>query len=99
MVGEDESKRKPLKVKEIERTWLDMGQLCDYLGISQSQSYNLRRRGLPYCKIGKSVRFDKRKVDKFITKYEVRERPAEEVLAELGLGVVTEDRTRGRDAR
>lgn len=99
MTEEHESKRKPLKVKEIERTWLDMGQLCDYLGISQSQSYNLRRRGLPYCKVGKLVRFDKRKVDKFITKYEVRERPAEEVLAELRSGVLTADTTRGRDVR
>ena len=74
------------KLREVERIWLDTGELCDYLGISQSQSYELRKRGQPYVKVGKLVRFDKRAVDRFMKKREVREKPVEEVLGELGLG-------------
>lgn len=72
-----------MKLREVEKIWLDTGQLCDYLSISESQSYQLRKLGLPYCKVGKLVRYDKREVDRFVKKREVREKPAEEVLAEL----------------
>ena len=83
MTKEGNLERKPLRLREIEPIWLDTEQLCEYLSISRGQSYELRKQGLPYCKIGKLVRFDKRKVDRFMRNHEVRDRPAEDVLSEL----------------
>ena len=80
---EPDIRRKPVKLREVERIWLDTRQLCDYLGISESQSYQLRKQGLPYCKVGKLVRYDKREVDRFLKKREVRDRAVEEALSEL----------------
>ena len=68
---------KPVELKSVDRMWLDTRQLCDYLGISQSQSYKLRKQGLPFVKLGKLVRFDKRAVDRFMKKHEVRQGAAE----------------------
>jgi len=78
-----EVRQKPVKLREVEKIWLDTGQLCEYLSICESQSYQLRKQGLPYCKVGKLVRYDKREVDRFIKRREVRERPTDETLSEL----------------
>ena len=93
--SDTDSAREPLKLRVVERIWLDTRELCDYLGISESQSYQLRKQGLPYCKVGKLVRFDKREVDRFMKGHQVRERPAEEVVAVLrSKPIVSRDMTR-----
>jgi len=78
-------RQKPVKLREVEKIWLDTRQLCEYLGICESQSYQLRKQGLPYCKVGKLVRYDKREVDRFLKRREVREKTTDETLSELGL--------------
>jgi hypothetical protein len=78
-----DARQRPAKLREVEKIWLDTGQLCEYLSICESQSYQLRKQGLPYCKVGKLVRYDKREVDRFIKRREVRERSMDETLSEL----------------
>ena len=72
------------KLKEVERIWLDTKELCDYLRIGSTTLDELRKQGLPFVKLGRLVRFDKRQVDRFMKAREVRNKPVEEVLGELG---------------
>jgi excisionase family DNA binding protein len=41
-------------------------ELCEWLRVSRSKVMSLRKEGMPFIKIGKSVRFDKEEVEKWL---------------------------------
>lgn len=47
-------------------TYLSEKELCEWLKISRSKAVNLRKEGMPFIKLGKSVRFDKEEVEKWL---------------------------------
>lgn len=47
-------------------TYLSEKELCEWLKISRSKAVSLRKEGLPFMKLGKSVRFDKEEVEKWL---------------------------------
>ncbi len=46
--------------------YLTEKELCDWLKISRSKAVSMRKEGMPFLKIGKSVRFDKEQVEKWL---------------------------------
>ncbi len=47
-------------------TYLTEKELCEWLKISRSKAVSLRKEGMPFIKLGKSVRFDKEKVEEWL---------------------------------
>ncbi len=41
-------------------------ELCDWLKISPNTANNWRRKGLPYLRVGNTVRYDKEEVQKWL---------------------------------
>ncbi len=48
--------------------YLTENQLCDWLKISRSTAIRLRKEGMPFIKIGKSIRYNKDKVQDWLEK-------------------------------
>ncbi|SDB47218.1 DNA binding domain-containing protein, excisionase family [Streptococcus henryi] len=51
--------------------FLNKRQTCDYLGISNNTLDLWISMGLPYIKIGKSIRFNKDSVNQWMTRLEI----------------------------
>lgn len=51
--------------------FLNKRQACDYLGISNNTLDLWISMGLPYIKIGKSIRFNKESVNQWMTRLEI----------------------------
>ena len=63
-------------MREIERRWLNVRELAQYLGTTPKAIYGLTERGvIPRAKLGGRLKFDRRKIDRLLEKSEVR--PAE----------------------
>ncbi|WP_084524426.1 helix-turn-helix domain-containing protein [Lutispora thermophila] len=41
-------------------------ELCEWLKISHNTANNWRRKGLPYIRVGNTVRYDKEQVQKWL---------------------------------
>ena len=41
-------------------------ELCEWLKVSRSKVISLRKEGMPFIKLGKSIRFDKEEVEKWL---------------------------------
>ncbi|HEK9074758.1 TPA: helix-turn-helix domain-containing protein [Streptococcus suis] len=50
----------------IESPYLNKQQACNYLGISNNTLDSWIQQGLPYIKIGKSIRFNKQSIDTWL---------------------------------
>ena len=50
----------------IESPYLNKKQTCDYLGISNNTLDSWIQRGLPSIKIGKTIRFNKDAIDRWL---------------------------------
>ena len=50
----------------IESPFLNKQQTCNYLGISNNTLDNWIKKGLPIIRIGKTVRFDKTEVNRWL---------------------------------
>lgn len=50
----------------IESPYLNKQQACNYLGISNNTLDSWIQQGLPYIKIGKSIRFNKQAIDTWL---------------------------------
>ena len=50
----------------IDSPYLNKQQACQYLGISNNTLDNWIQKGLPYIKIGKSIRFHKETIDTWL---------------------------------
>lgn len=47
-------------------TYLTERELCDWLKVSRTKVSSLRKEGMPFVKLGKSVRYDKDKIEKWM---------------------------------
>ncbi len=58
----------------MEKRLLNIKEASEYLGIPKGSLYKLVwQRRIPFVKIGKALRFDKEKIDKWIEKNTVEE--------------------------
>jgi len=58
----------------MEKRLLNIKEVSKYLGIPKGSLYKLVwQRRIPFVKIGKALRFDKEKIDKWIEKNTVEE--------------------------
>lgn len=53
---------------------LNLEELLELLSISRSKFYELKKEGIPYYKIGKTIRFNRTKVLEWLEKYEVSDK-------------------------
>lgn len=59
-----------LRNNKLDSPYLNKKQTCDYLGISNNTLDTWITKGLPTIKIGKTVRFDKHEIHKWIKRLE-----------------------------
>ena len=53
----------------MEKKWLNKNELKEYVGFSIGKIDSMMRNNeISYSKVGKSVRFDKNSIDKFLNK-------------------------------
>ncbi|MCW6663784.1 helix-turn-helix domain-containing protein [Aerococcaceae bacterium NML190073] len=52
----------------LESPYLNKAQACNYLGISNNTLDSWIQKGLPTIKIGKTVRFNKSEIDRWLCK-------------------------------
>lgn len=57
---------KQIHHRNIDNSYLNKKQACDYLGISNNTLDEWIRKGLPMIKIGKTVRFNKQSIDAWL---------------------------------
>lgn len=55
-----------LNNRNLESPFLNKQQTCDYLGISNNTLDSWIRKGLPVIRIGKTVRFDKAEINRWL---------------------------------
>ncbi|HFZ6456377.1 TPA: helix-turn-helix domain-containing protein [Streptococcus agalactiae] len=55
-----------LNNSNLESPFLNKQQTCDYLGISNNTLDSWIRKGLPVVRIGKTVRFDKTEINRWL---------------------------------
>ena len=55
-----------LKTSNIESPYLNKQQACEYLGISNNTLDEWIKKGLPVIRIGKTVRFNKTEVNRWL---------------------------------
>jgi len=54
----------------IDRKYMNLEQLKEFLGVNHQTVYNFRRLwGLPYIKIGSTVRYDRDEVERWMAGY------------------------------
>ena len=58
--------REQLDKSGIDSPYLNKQQTCDYLGISNNTLDSWIQRGLPSIKIGKTIRFNKDAIDRWL---------------------------------
>ncbi|MCY6957891.1 helix-turn-helix transcriptional regulator [Clostridium brassicae] len=58
----------------MEKRFLTAKEVAEMLGVAQSTVYNLKKEGLPYFKIGGSIKFDKEEVLQWIDKCKVSDK-------------------------
>ena len=52
--------------------WLNPIQLLEYISISIKTQNRLRSEGkIPYCKVGRQVRYNRHEIDKWLTDHKV----------------------------
>ncbi|VTY18157.1 helix-turn-helix transcriptional regulator [Streptococcus anginosus] len=57
-----------LNNSNLESPFLNKQQTCDYLGISNNTLDSWIQKGLPTIRIGKTVRFDKNEINRWMQK-------------------------------
>ncbi|WP_270211875.1 helix-turn-helix domain-containing protein [Streptococcus anginosus] len=57
-----------LNNSNLESPFLNKQQACDYLGISNNTLDSWIQKGLPTIRIGKTVRFDKNEINRWMQK-------------------------------
>lgn len=55
-----------LKNSNLESPYLNKQQACNYLGISNNTLDSWIKKGLPTIRIGKTVRFDKKEIHRWL---------------------------------
>lgn len=50
----------------MEKRYLNSEEACKFLNVSIATLYRLKKEGLPYFKLGGSLRFDKSDLEKWI---------------------------------
>lgn len=58
----------------MEKQFLTAKEVSEILGVAQSTVYRLKKQGLPYLKIGGSVKFDKKDLMAWIEKCKVSDK-------------------------
>jgi excisionase family DNA binding protein len=57
----------------MERRFVGIDELAKYLGMSKNTvRYWVFTRQIPYCKIGRSVRFEKQEIDNWVNNKKVK---------------------------
>ena len=51
---------------KIDTQYITTEQLCEWLKIHKNTANNWRRKGMPYIKIGNTVRYDKEAIQKWL---------------------------------
>lgn len=62
------------KITYMEKEILNVDEACELLSISRRKLYKLKKEGLPYIKLGGSIRFDKEKVLEWVRQFEVSDK-------------------------
>ena len=57
-----------LDINEITNHYLNKKQTCDYLNISNNTLDSWNKQGLPCIKVGKTVRFSKTEINRWLQK-------------------------------
>jgi predicted DNA-binding transcriptional regulator AlpA len=69
----------------IERKYMNLEELKDFLGVNHQTVYNFRRAwGLPYIKIGATVRYDRDEVIEWMAQHRCVDQGAVRNLAAVG---------------
>lgn len=50
----------------MEKEFITTKELCAWLKISNNTANNWRRKGLPYVKVGNTIRYDRQAVEKWL---------------------------------
>jgi excisionase family DNA binding protein len=59
-----------------ERRYLTLEELKEYLGVNHQTIYNFRRQwGLPYIKIGTTVRYDRHEIESWMAQHRCVDEP------------------------
>lgn len=53
---------------------LNAKEACEFLSISRTKLYELKKEGLPYYKIGKAIRFNRKDILEWLKKYETSDK-------------------------
>lgn len=51
------------------KQFLNTKEACELLGVSRTKLYELKKEGLPYIKLGGSLRFDKDQVIEWVRQF------------------------------
>jgi len=71
----------------MDRKYMNLDELKDFLGVNHQTIYNFRRLwGLPYIKIGSVVRYDRDEVVAWMGSFRHVESAEPEILAATGTG-------------
>ena len=57
---------KKLHHSNLESPFLNKQQACHYLGISNNTLDSWIKKGLPYIRVGKTIRFDKSEINRWL---------------------------------
>jgi predicted DNA-binding transcriptional regulator AlpA len=69
----------------IERKYMNLDELKEFLGVNHQTVYNFRRFwGLPYIKIGATVRYDRDEIMAWMAQYRCVDTEAMAKLAAVG---------------
>lgn len=55
---------------KINSEYITTEQLCEWLKIHENTAYNWRKLGMPYVKVGNTVRYDKEAIKKWLESQE-----------------------------
>jgi len=62
-----------MRKNEVQQRFMDIHDASRYLGMTEkSLRYKVEARRLPFAKIGKSIRFDRLELDRFIARNTVQ---------------------------
>ncbi|MCR4436134.1 MAG: helix-turn-helix domain-containing protein [Clostridiales bacterium] len=59
----------------MEKEFITTKELCVWLKISNNTANNWRRKGLPYVKVGNTIRYDRQAVEKWLYGKEEKNEP------------------------
>lgn len=55
------------------RVWFNSQGVCDYLCISNATLEKWRAAGMPYCRVGRCLRYNRKRIDRWLLRRQITE--------------------------